>query len=195
MRHHRPTAGQPNPCIEFAKCQNDNPAIMRIAHFRPPAALTANNAVSRVRLLTFDAFRKENTALRHRLQPFARTPPDYVSGNMQHKVTSCFPFLEHYRLSTSIKISSRLYMNSRFTPEYSTTGRHLRPDMRRKKCFLRQVIFSFMRLIRCYAHSCMKKHKERLKYVILRGSETYRTHLFIPASLLFFVILLHFGIP
>ncbi len=53
MRHHRPTAGQPNPCIEFAKCQNDNPAIMRIAHFRPPAALTANNAVSRVRLLTF----------------------------------------------------------------------------------------------------------------------------------------------
>ena len=45
MRHHRPTAGQPNPCIEFAKCQNDNPAIMRIAHFRPPAALTANNAV------------------------------------------------------------------------------------------------------------------------------------------------------
>lgn len=135
MRHHRPTAGQPNPCIEFAKCQNDNPAIMRIAHFRPPAALTANNAVSRVRLLTFDAFRKENTALRHRLQPFARTPPDYVSGNMQHKVTSCFPFLEHYRLSTSIKISSRLYMNSRFTPEYSTTGRHLRPDMRRKKVF------------------------------------------------------------
>lgn len=56
-------------------------------------------------------------------------------------------------------------------------------------------VLGIMRLIRCYAHSCMKKHKERLKYVILRGSETYRTHLFIPASLLFFVILLHFGIP
>ena len=83
----------------------------------------------------FDAFRKENTALRHCLQPFARTPPDYVSENMQHKVTSCFPFLEHYRLSTSIKISSRPYVNSRFTPEHFTINRRLRPDMRRKKVF------------------------------------------------------------
>ena len=125
-------------CIRASSLQNVKMTIplsweSLISARRPPWRQITQSHASGFWL--FDAFRKENTALRHRLQPFARTPPDYVSGNMQHKVTSCFPFLEHYRLSTSIKISSRLYMNSRFTPEYSTTGRHLRPDMRRKKVF------------------------------------------------------------
>lgn len=55
-------------------------------------------------------------------------------------------------------------------------------------------VLGIMRLIFCYTLSCMKKYKEKLKYVITRDSKTYRSHLFIPALLLFFVILLHFGI-
>ena len=142
------TAPQPDNLIRASSLQNVKMTIplsweSLISARRPPWRQITQSHASGFWL--FDAFRKENTALRHRLQPFARTPPDYVSGNMQHKVTSCFPFLEHYRLSTSIKISSRLYMNSRFTPEYSTTGRHLRPDMRRKKVFSAQSDFFLSR--------------------------------------------------